>query len=502
MPGSKYDPSNCTLISSGSWTVTTAPNYGTTPTGIVTGTLGNGDCPGIIFPFAAIYYKWTSADPKGVSQDSFAATWSSPDYEVQDDVAITLIVPINYQQMGPGVAEPGGVLHFNYTWASTTGNVADLTQCMVGEHVSYPGGDPFVWPSPPYNGSTPNPTVIWLAATLGALQDNHSHKAFLEPYVANAFDATQNYRYKCRDLDTVNFPGFKGITIARTVTDRTGRGCWSYEVKKSGYSASVPRLPGVQRKACQAGADSDVPQPMPDFNSSAAELGMSVAPPEASAGLHAPIFIDLTVFNRSAETVAFDLGLNKKANLELTITEPGGGIITRTLSSEGIGALGEVSLPPGEKYVQRLLLNEWYEFPEIGSYQIKMTLLADPFVVSGVANADRPSTEFSVDIGPRDPAQLERISRKLADTAIGAATLEESMQAANALSYIQDPVAVPSLARVLQQGSLVEQYAVDGLGRIGTPEAIAALEAAQNHPDEDVRGAVRAMIERLQKNKN
>ena len=113
-----------------------------------------------------------------------------------------------------------------------------------------------------------------------------------------------------------------------------------------------------------------------------------------------------------------------------------------------------------------------------------------------------PRRSFQWTLVPGDPAQLERVSRKLADTAIGAATLEESMQAANALSYIQDPVAVPSLARVLQQGSLVEQYAVDGLGRIGTPEAIAALEAAQNHPDEDVRGAVRAMIERLQKNKN
>jgi HEAT repeat protein len=68
------------------------------------------------------------------------------------------------------------------------------------------------------------------------------------------------------------------------------------------------------------------------------------------------------------------------------------------------------------------------------------------------------------------------------------------MEAASALSYIQDPLAVASLVRVLQNGSLVEHYAVDGLGRIGGPEAIAALLAAQDHPDEEVRAAVRLML--------
>jgi hypothetical protein len=147
--------------------------------------------------------------------------------------------------------------------------------------------------------------------------------------------------------------------------------------------------------------------------------------------------------------------------------------------------------------VQRLLLNEWHEFSQTGTYRIRITLIDDSLAARGIPAADRPSTEFSVDIGPRDPAQLERISEELADRAIGAATLEESMQAGNVLRYIRDPLAVNSLIRVLQQGSLVEEYAVDGLGRIGTPDAIAALEAAQFHPDEDVRAAVRFTLETL-----
>jgi HEAT repeat protein len=61
-------------------------------------------------------------------------------------------------------------------------------------------------------------------------------------------------------------------------------------------------------------------------------------------------------------------------------------------------------------------------------------------------------------------------------------------------------LAVDSLVRLLQPGSLVENYAVDGLGRIGNAAAIAALEAAQDQPDGDVRAAARSMLRALQRN--
>lgn len=85
----EYNTQTCTLISSGTWTVTTPPVYGVTATGIVDGMLGNGDCPGTTFPFGAIFYTWTSTDPNAAT-DSFAATWMSPDFSVQDAVTLTL----------------------------------------------------------------------------------------------------------------------------------------------------------------------------------------------------------------------------------------------------------------------------------------------------------------------------------------------------------------------------------------------------------------------------
>ena len=489
----EYRPSTCEQISSGSWAVTTAPKRGATATGIVTGHLGNGDCPTHTFQFAAIYYTWTSADP-AIPTDTFAATWSSPHFRAADTFNITLIRPINWQQVGPGVAKPNGVLHFEYKWESTSGKLPDLSQCQVGEKVDYPSSaNPFKWPSPPFLGATNNPTILWVAATDGKAQDNHSNNGFVTPYKAKSFSASQEYRYQCRSLNTTAFPGQTGIIIRRAVSDSTGKGCWRYTITKSGASASISPLPHVNPSACTHGPSSYVPQAMTGFKSGG-EVSLAVKLADASVGLNEPIFFDLTVLNRSAEIVGLDLGLNGKANLAFTVEDPTGRVVTRRLSSEGFGGSGEVSLDPDSTFAKRrLLLNEWYEFPETGTYRVMLTLLDDA-TPDVTGDYDRPSTEFSIQITPRNPGRLEYLARELADRAIGGATLQESMEAASALSYIRDPLAIGSLVRVLRQGSLVEHYAVEGLGRIGNSEAIAALEAAQDHPDEDVRAAVRITL--------
>lgn len=489
----EYNPEKCTEISPGAWTVTTAPKRGTNEFGFVTGTLGNGDCPGVTFVFGAIYYTWTSA-VSTTPTDSFGATWTSPDFTGPYTFGVTLIIPKDFKQVGPGTARADGVLHFNYSWASTSGALADLSQCEVGEHVAYPGGNPYKWPKPPFDGSTTNPTVLSVAATDGVAQDNHSHTAFIKPYKAASFDATQEYRSICRHLNTTNFPGYGNIIIARHVADTTGKGCWTYTITKSGAKASTT-LPGVTAAECTRAAPEEA-EPVSEADNNASELGLSIAP-DVTFGLHEPISVDLTVFNRSTQTVVADLGLNKQSNLEFTIEEPSGNVVVRRLSSEGFGGVGEVSLEPGAKFVKPLLLNEWHDFEATGTYYVTVALLpAAPG--EDAATIEHPHAEFTVNVTPRDAAQLQRIAEELADLAINGKTLAISMDAAKALSYMRDRQAVGSLARVLQQGTLVEHYAVDGLVQIGTPEAIAALEAAQNHPDEDVRTAVRSALEALQ----
>jgi hypothetical protein len=319
------------------------------------------------------------------------------------------------------------------------------------------------------------------------------------PYKADSFDATQEYRYRCRNLDITNLPRWTGITIAREVADSTGKGCWGYKVTKSGYSASESPMPGVNPMDCTTALktidDQAFPETVSTYTNSRDEITLSVSLPRQTVGLHAPVFFDLSVANRTSGTIGIDLGLNRKSNLELSIQTPAGSVETRRLSSDGFGGSGEMRLKPGRAYVKRLPVNEWFDFRKPGTYHITVTL-RNP--ANEADEANRPSAEFSVQIGPRNPAELRSIAQALAQEAISSPTIAESMEAANALSYIRDSVAVESLSRVLQDGALVENYAVDGLERIGGSEAIAALQAAQDHPDPEVREAVRNALDRLQ----
>ena len=151
-------------------------------------------------------------------------------------------IPINFRQTGPGADIGGGVLHFSYAWQSSDGNLAHLANCQVGELVNYPGtANPYVYASPPYaaGSASPNPTVIWGSATTGVGTDNHSPKPFMTPYVSNTLISKQNYRYSCLGSAPVNFSGFAGIQISRTVQFNAVKACWMYTITKSGSTASL-----------------------------------------------------------------------------------------------------------------------------------------------------------------------------------------------------------------------------------------------------------------------
>jgi len=152
---------------------------------------------------------------------------------------VVCAVPTNFHQVGAGT-DSGGVLHFDYEWGSSTGNLADLSQCTVGEIVSYPGSsNPYVWPHPPFTRSSTSPTVIDVSATSGSGQDDHYGPPFASPFSAASFTATQYYRYKCPCANGGNYVNLTGpISIIRSVT-QNANGSWKYTVTKSGSSATV-----------------------------------------------------------------------------------------------------------------------------------------------------------------------------------------------------------------------------------------------------------------------
>ena len=162
--------------------------------------------------------------------------------------------PTNFRQIGSGVDVGGGILHFEYEWESTTGDLSDLSDCEVGEHVVYPGPPgTFHWPRPPWGilARTPNPTVKWKDADAGVMEDNHSNKPLRRPITilspqGASFSATQTYRYRCQCLGNTPIdltgPGAGPHTITRTVS-RNPDGTFRYEIEKLGDTAEVDPIP-------------------------------------------------------------------------------------------------------------------------------------------------------------------------------------------------------------------------------------------------------------------
>jgi hypothetical protein len=158
-------------------------------------------------------------------------------------------VPVNFRQT-VGTLLPGGRLGFEYSFDSSTGVLADLRGCRIGERVEYPGGNPFSFPSPPYaTNSTKNPFEgdNDVDADFGFLTDVHSPPAgptgFIRPYAESQITATQYYQYKCPCTNNGQYVRIAGpIPIVRSVTI-VGLPDWTYIIEKSSLRNFIRPLP-------------------------------------------------------------------------------------------------------------------------------------------------------------------------------------------------------------------------------------------------------------------
>lgn len=151
-------------------------------------------------------------------------------------------VPTNFHQTS--ALASGGVLTFRYAWESSTGDPADLSNCLVDERVDYPGGNPFCWPSPPWTNCSHNPTSPpGVLATDAVARDVHSSEPFTKPYRVDSFSATQRYRYQCLcDNNGAPIVLLGPITITRSVAQNPD-GTFRHTITKSGLTASIDPMP-------------------------------------------------------------------------------------------------------------------------------------------------------------------------------------------------------------------------------------------------------------------
>jgi hypothetical protein len=152
---------------------------------------------------------------------------------------VTIAAPTNFRETYRE-SRPDGVLYFEYRWDSTSGNLAHLAGCKVGEKVDYPGGNPYNWPSPPWNVSTTNPYIPpEVDASAGLGTDTHGTGGpFIKPYQAASFTATQVYRYSDCGGSYTTLMGPHSIDRVVYTNPYCTSG-WTYRITKTGAMAYV-----------------------------------------------------------------------------------------------------------------------------------------------------------------------------------------------------------------------------------------------------------------------
>lgn len=207
----------------------------------------------------------------------------------------------------------------------------------------------------------------------------------------------------------------------------------------------------------------------------APEVSISFACRGPSVTLHEPVYIDLTIRNGLSQAVTFDLGSNQEGNFQLLVIEPDGTrIVPPRIKVGGFQRVGTISLAPAGTFQQALLVNQWYQPSGPGSYELQVKI-AD-FALkseSGAFLANQASSALlAVQVAPRNPERLADVCQRLEKSALNAYSFQERGDAALALSYIADDVAVPYLGRVALSSPLLKQTALFGLARIANLEGL------------------------------
>jgi hypothetical protein len=130
-----------------------------------------------------------------------------------------------------------------------------------------------------------------------------------------------------------------------------------------------------------------------------------------------------------------------------------------------------------------MLLDEWYQFPAPGRYVVEARLGGQVQTASGTPIAPAPPPEIPIQVTPRDPKRLGSVCEELTKKAMMNLNSQGGVRAASALSYVDDPIAVPYLGRVLEESFAGKEAAISGLARIGNPEAVQLLTSYYTKAD-------------------
>ena len=216
--------------------------------------------------------------------------------------------------------------------------------------------------------------------------------------------------------------------------------------------------------------------------------------------LHEPVVVFFEVHNGLAQPITVEVGALVRQFFDFSLTTPSGQVFRKDpyggLVDIVTAGTGKIKIEPGSDYKEPLVMNQWFNFANQGTYTLTSRLTSQIETADGSFQAESQTAQLL--ITARDPTRLKKICADLEQQAEIATTVEAAQFPALALSYVNDPIAVPYLARLLSAHTLAYAKAVAGLDRIGNDDAIEALLSAPNENWGDTAELATRSLARMQ----
>ena len=223
--------------------------------------------------------------------------------------------------------------------------------------------------------------------------------------------------------------------------------------------------------------------------SSDVSLSYSVPSPVT---LHEAVSIQIRVVNQRSEPITIDLGKNFIGNSKLVLVKPDGSRLPIDTVTPEPGTFheayfpGPVEVEAGSVFTRQVVLNRWADFAAEGTYTLSITFMGTVRSATDAAIPVQRQAVGSIRVLPRNEAALRRACAELTRDAKNIQSAEVSILATTKLTYMQDPIGVECLGRlVMDPAFTVVPIAVDGLKRNGSPQAREALQRLRLHPNAD-----------------
>jgi hypothetical protein len=165
--------------------------------------------------------------------------------------------------------------------------------------------------------------------------------------------------------------------------------------------------------------------------------------------LNEPVLMNLVIKNNSQQPFQFILGTDGVEAIQLSIRQTHDEAFKayQIFVPDGTSRISLPVIQPGGFYRDIIIANKWYSFDTAGHYQIKPQVIGISYypakqlqhVVNQVMN---------LIITPRDPERLKQRANELLASELNN-SLVTFTQAADMLSYFNDPVALPAFEQIL-----------------------------------------------------